>query len=69
MKSYTMSSEQASRYDNDDMTVYQDIKSALGISNWTPGVGNGDSVEVHHPEGFVAEVFYAPDDLDFGADE
>lgn len=60
MKSYTMTAEQASRYDADDVSVFDDIKSELNISGWTAADRGGDSVEIYHPDGHVAQVLYGP---------
>ncbi len=59
MKSYTMTAEQADRYDDDDVSVYDEILEGLGISEWTPE-GQGDGIEIYHPDGFVAIVFNPP---------
>jgi len=58
MKAYVLDKEESSRYDADDPKLYAEICEKLGLHGWTVACGTGDSIEIHHDDGFVAELFY-----------
>jgi hypothetical protein len=57
---YHMTPAEAARYDADAPTLDNEIKARLGISSWTVGAQRGRSIEIHHPDGYVAQVWYEP---------
>ena len=63
MKSYTMNAAEVKRYNSEDESVtrdmFSDIMRKLGYKyNNQPDEDCTETMEIYHPEGYVAAVFY-----------